>query len=527
MKGRIFMKKFLCIGIMISILFLNMGRNFTIKSFGADIQNQNKTVFKGVHYHFEDNTNTLWLRVRNVSGYGTMILENPNRIVIDIENMISSHKMETIVFDLSFIKGIRYAQIDRDTAKKGGIHPDTLRLVLDVEEKLRFTTEMHNRDLIIKVTGENMNKTIDLTEKTVSRGGNVRGRENEVRSHQDMTKEKNLELTSFEEKHHREEIDEEFNEEEKQNSKGEKIDELPVINTMGNIEYRNTGDRVVFLIKGAKLTSGRKDLTTNFTARYDGTEKKYVITFENKFAKLGTGVLSVGDGLVESISVIKDSKQTRIIIDTIPKFDYQILTRTSENDTAITLLKPAKKSEKLVVIDPGHGGRDPGAIADGITEADLNLDIALRLNKLLQEKKIKTYILREDDSYLDLYERAYIANKLNASLFLSIHNNAALSKVAKGTETLYFESKSSKFNGRDFAAILQREMVKTLSTTNRGIVNRQNLVVLKETKMPAALVEIAFMSNAEDMAKLKSEEFLQKSAESLCDGILMALKNIQ
>jgi N-acetylmuramoyl-L-alanine amidase len=520
------MKKILSVGIVISILWIHVIHFYALSVTEGSNQNTDKSVFRGLNYHFEQQSNTLWLRIRNVSGFRTMILENPNRIVVDINDMVGSHKMETIDFDLSFVKRVRYAQIDRETANQGRLNPDTFRLVLDVEEKVIFDIEKNHRDLIIKVKGNTITRVKDFVDTRVSRGGNGRGNEasGEIPTHHKAKE--NEEDSAFDSTDKIKQNDQLDNQEDHQEIHDKITEKLHGTKIMGNLSYQNTGERVTLLIKGGNLTSGRKELIRSYSGKYDELEKKFIITFENHLAKLEPGTWTIGDGVVESVNVLKDSRNTRIIIHATEKFGYHVFTRPSEKDTAITLLKPAKNSENLVVIDPGHGGRDPGAIADGITEAELNLDIALRLNKLLQEKDIKTYLLREDDSFLDLYERASIANHLNATLFLSIHNNAALSKVAKGTETLYFESKSSKFNGKDFATILQKEMVRVLGTTNRGIVNRQNLVVLRETKMPAALVEIAFMSNPEDMAKLKNEDFLQKSAESLRDGILEALGKI-
>lgn len=133
---------------------------------------------------------------------------------------------------------------------------------------------------------------------------------------------------------------------------------------------------------------------------------------------------------------------------------------------------------------------------------------------------------REEDVYVGLYERAYIANDMNATLFVSIHNNAYYSKY-KGTETLYYPTKGSGFNSKRFAQIVQAELINALGTNNRGIVERPNLVVLKATKMPAVLAEIAFMTNSDDLAKLKTEEFRQKAAQALCDAILKALDEVE
>jgi N-acetylmuramoyl-L-alanine amidase len=179
------------------------------------------------------------------------------------------------------------------------------------------------------------------------------------------------------------------------------------------------------------------------------------------------------------------------------------------------------------VIDAGHGGDESGAIYGGIEEKDLNLDIANRLYNLLKNKNINVYMTRTTDKDVGLYDRANMANDLNASLFLSIHNNAYYSDQ-KGTETLYFPAGSSisGVTGKDFAQTIQNKLVGALKTVNRGIVERPGLAVLNKTTMPAALAEIAFMTNSDDMANLKSDTFKQKAAEALCDAVITTLNQM-
>lgn len=298
--------------------------------------------------------------------------------------------------------------------------------------------------------------------------------------------------------------------------------------TYKNIEYKNTGNRIYFTLKGAKLTEGGENLKRLYTDEYEYEGRKYTITFPSELADLGYGTININDTKVNSVVITKDDEnnQTSITFTTKEPFNYEIFTRASENDTTITLYKEASKKDRLVVIDPGHGGSEPGAVHAGIYEKDLNLDIAKRLNALLKSHNIKTYMTREEDVYVGLYERAYIANDMNATLFVSIHNNAYYSKY-KGTETLYYPTKGSGFNSKRFAQIVQAELINALGTNNRGIVERPNLVVLKATKMPAVLAEIAFMTNSDDLAKLKTEEFRQKAAQALCDAILKALDEVE
>lgn len=295
-----------------------------------------------------------------------------------------------------------------------------------------------------------------------------------------------------------------------------------------NITYHNSGDRVYFSLKGAKLTEGGEDLKKFYKEKYDLKGKKYTITFPSQLADLESGEMVINDGLLKSVEIVKDTSamNTSITFNAKGKLVYRVFTRPDVNDTAITILKPVSKYEKLVVIDAGHGGLEPGAIYGSLKEKDLNLDIAERLNNLLKSKKIKTYMIREDDSFVALYERAYIANDLNATLFLSIHNNAMGDSTVGGTMTLYYPPRSSSesFNGKVFAQIIQNSLLGKLKTADRRIIERPNLVVLKATTMPSALAEVAFMTNAQDRNNLQDPGFRQKAAQALYDALIKALK---
>ncbi len=293
-----------------------------------------------------------------------------------------------------------------------------------------------------------------------------------------------------------------------------------------NIKYSNMGDRVGLTISGATLTEGGENLKKLYSGSYSENNTVYTITFPSGQANLDAGIMYIDDKYLKSIEIKKDSSKntTSIVFSAKDNFVYQVFSRSNLNDTAITILKPALPGEKLVVIDPGHGGSEPGAESFGTVEKTFNLDISLRLDKLLKQAGIRSYIIREEDQYIGLYERAYIANDLNATLFLSIHNNAYYSKE-RGTETLYYPNRSGSkgFTSKRFAQIIQDNLIGSLQTKNRGLVERPNLVVLKATKMPAALAEIAFMTNKDDFALLQSESFRQKTAEALYKSIVQGL----
>ena len=192
-----------------------------------------------------------------------------------------------------------------------------------------------------------------------------------------------------------------------------------------------------------------------------------------------------------------------------------------------------KAKEKLVVIDPGHGGDEVGSEAkqDGRTiaqEKDINLAISLKLNALLKQAGVKTYMTREDDSTVGLFDRPEIANNLNADLFVSVHSNSFTSPDAYGTETLYYPGGDASYGitSQRLAQLIQEEMVKELGTYDRGLKDGKEMVVIRKTNMPAVIAEVAFLSSPDDLAKLLDDSFRQKAAQAICNAIIRALNEM-
>jgi N-acetylmuramoyl-L-alanine amidase len=172
-----------------------------------------------------------------------------------------------------------------------------------------------------------------------------------------------------------------------------------------------------------------------------------------------------------------------------------------------------------IVLDAGHGGKDPGAVANGMQEKDLTLAIVKHIGRMLSEyENVEVHYTRTDDRFLELEERAAIANKLNADYFVSVHINSG-----GGTG---FESYI--YNGNVSAAtiayqnVIHAEIMKAIGNVNDRGKKRANYAVLRETKMPAILTENLFIDNTNDAAKLKSEQFLLQVAHGHVEGIVKA-----
>lgn len=185
------------------------------------------------------------------------------------------------------------------------------------------------------------------------------------------------------------------------------------------------------------------------------------------------------------------------------------------------------KNKKLIVLDPGHGGTEPGTLGmiDGevvVLEKELNLNISNQVLKILKNKGYNVIATRTTDTYVGLTTRADIANSANADLFVSIHNNSFEDSSAKGTLTMYaYDDAKENMNisGKTIANIMQKELVKGTGGYDRGLLKNPQIVVIRKTNMPAILVECLFMSNEEDMKKLLDEERITKIAEGIAQGI--------
>jgi N-acetylmuramoyl-L-alanine amidase len=211
-----------------------------------------------------------------------------------------------------------------------------------------------------------------------------------------------------------------------------------------------------------------------------------------------------------------------------------------------------------VVIDAGHGGHDPGAQANGVNEAELTLDVATRLSRLLQKQQgVEVVMTRDSDVFVPLEERTAIANREGADLFLSIHANASRNPKARGIETYFLnfannpeaEAVAARENStsgramhslpdivkaialnnkldesRDFAEIVQHSMVRKLGPKNKQLrdlgVKQAPFVVLIGASMPSVLAEISFVTHRQEGILLKSAAYRQQIAEALFDAVI-------
>lgn len=172
----------------------------------------------------------------------------------------------------------------------------------------------------------------------------------------------------------------------------------------------------------------------------------------------------------------------------------------------------------LVVLDPGHGGKDPGAMVGDVMEKDIDLAIALLVrDRLLEQEGVAVVMTRDRDEYPSLTERAELANQKNADLYVSIHANALENQNDyAGIYTFYHPNKLSD---KAAAETIQAAVTSASGGIDRGI-REEDYAVLRETDMTAVLIETGFMTCHEELAKLQNADYQKLLAQGIAQGIL-------
>ncbi|MCX5696973.1 MAG: N-acetylmuramoyl-L-alanine amidase [Candidatus Omnitrophica bacterium] len=296
----------------------------------------------------------------------------------------------------------------------------------------------------------------------------------------------------------------------------------------------------------------------DITWEYDTFTRSAVLKKEGHKINLRVGDdLVLVDGVAENISSPVDIYQGVLVVPY--RFKVKILDDLYKTPTAGRRLPVVLSRLKTIVIDAGHGGKDPGTTGKtGLKEKDINLDIARRLARILKNSGVNVIMTRTNDTYPSLARRVAIANNAKADLFMSIHTNANRVRSLKGFEVYYVspkadDSKRALASAREAALNLDKSCFAgnslylratvwdLLYTYNRGEsmelassichtihknvdvcvlgVKNANFFVLRGARMPAVLVEIGFLSNSKEERLLKNNFYRQEIAESLTRGL--------
>lgn len=297
--------------------------------------------------------------------------------------------------------------------------------------------------------------------------------------------------------------------------------------------------------------------------------------------------IKIDDRVIKTVRTAQFNQEiTRVVFDLYQEARYELFSLIEPDRVVIDIFKsgeeavisetlPAKPEEKpapgleiagkrVVIIDPGHGGKDPGAIGPtGLKEKDVTLGIALYLEKLLKGAGILTYLTRSKDEFVYLEDRTSFANQKNGFVFVSLHANSVLNHrpSAEGIETFALSSKYIGASARDvadrenrasrahpevdtdlaliiadleesanikysldFADIVQKKLVDYLKLENRGV-KQAPFVVLKGANMVALIVEVGFISNPKEEKLLKTDKFRENAARALFEAIKYYIEN--
>lgn len=274
------------------------------------------------------------------------------------------------------------------------------------------------------------------------------------------------------------------------------------------------------VLLGVERKSSALELNFYNVDRFQDVNLKTAFIFDGiKMTAMKTGgaklTIPTGKEDIFDIHAGADGKTIRI---KVKGSSMQLPQRPSEKilpiEPIVTPKQPAKVTGKrYVVIDPGHGGSDCGAIRNGINEKDITLDISKRVVSLLEKKGYVVKMTRTNDTYVSLQDRVTISENFKPDIFVSIHVNSSNSESPTGLETHYYKDNSLKL-----AKNIHASMLNNINSKDRGLF-KSRFYVINHTTAPAVLVEIGFISSPVERAQLVSASRKQATAKAIAEGI--------
>ncbi len=214
-----------------------------------------------------------------------------------------------------------------------------------------------------------------------------------------------------------------------------------------------------------------------------------------------------------------NSKNSNINVTYIPKEDN---TKVMYNEKP-KKSTPTISSMKKVVLDPGHGGSDSGAIGGGLYEKNLNLEVAKLVAEKLTKKNVYVYMTRSKDTTVSLEDRTNYSNEINPDIYVSIHTNSTVQEDSYGVETHYYKDDSYSLAQLIHSKFASAKNLKKWETKDRGVI-KSRFYVINHTEAPSILIEMGFISNTQEREKLFTKERQEQIANSIAEGILEYLK---
>ena len=282
--------------------------------------------------------------------------------------------------------------------------------------------------------------------------------------------------------------------------------------TMKNMVYDANKD-VLYLQKKEKINTGSVKINDHYLNGY--VDVVLPGDYEDVY---GYGTYEIGDDVIKNIQISTNGGKTTL------RFNQNRINCYSIKDDGdryiISVKNPQDVYDKVLLLDAGHGGSDPGANANGIVEKNMNLTIMQKVAQQLEGSGIKVYVTRDSDVYPSNTSRAQTANAI-ADAMVSIHMNSG-SATANGTEVLYkvhSNDTGSGLTSQKLAELIQSSIVQETGNNNRGTKHRTDLLILNGTTVPTVIVETVFISNPGDALKITQTAYQNTIAKAIADAI--------
>lgn len=324
-----------------------------------------------------------------------------------------------------------------------------------------------------------------------------------------------------------------------------------------NVEWDNVNRNVYITKKTVNKLSSKKisysdsamNVKLSFSSPLSGYDSYSLssperIVFElNDCEADDVNTVEIGKNGIERLRMGNHDSYLKLVFDISAKLTYK-LNLSSDKKSAEIIINYGTSSETppsenednnfSVVIDAGHGGTDVGTLMkdeNGVPylyEKDINLEMAQYCVEELRKRGITVYATRETDKTLQLSDRTNLANSKNADLFISVHVNYFSNPEASGTLTLYSKTKDGqnpdKISSKEVAGIIQNKLYAALGTSNAGIRSEDELYVLRNSTMPAVLIEMGFISNDFDRSIITDSAKLKQGAAAVADAVEEIIK---
>ncbi len=259
---------------------------------------------------------------------------------------------------------------------------------------------------------------------------------------------------------------------------------------------------------------------------YDVTGKTFTAYMTDENEVFDDGQIDYGSPLIAS--VVSDNEEELIRV-TVKLKDYCTYSSEINNNALyIHFEKIDKNDNKLIVIDPGHGGYDVGAQNGDIYEKDINLSVANYLCDILEKNGYIPIMTRNSDVFVSVEDRVDFANNMSPRMFISIHCNDNEDSSAQGTEVLYnIKDTAEKNSSLWLSKILLESVTSSVGTRKRDVISGNSIHIVRSAKIPMALVEMGFMSNEKDLQILSTSQGQKRFAQGIAEGIIEAMTELK